>query len=617
VQRGDAFVARSAKAAQTSTEVNRITQARGKFRMNRRLRWTALNRAVALILMAGSSLSIARLHGQAPRPAVKPAAPQQRLAPQQQLAPQQSSRLAAGPTYTSVDGKGAPKFPQADIVFALTGAEGRPITPRFADLQLFSQGKQIANASGFRTYEQTGYPVASILAIDASGSMKGAPLNAIHASIAKFVGQARTQDKVAVVTFADDTLTDVPFNHSQSQMTAELQTVKARGHTTHLWDGLLYAIDQYKLVTPTRRLLVVISDGHDEGSRSTLNDVIRKATENGVAVSAIGLTRDHGEYLKYLQQLSSATGGSYDRAMSPADLDRLIGDGIAAQRKTPVASFDVSHMTADGKKQNIEVRWLPGKLSAPASIQTFKPEKTPTKVDRLWIWGLGGCFVAGIILLAVSWRSSRRKPMPVEPLPAAGANFAAPPPPVPFSPSSAPPPAIPFTPVSDFDPHDRPAGSVLRSPTIDESEYLSRPAKQYVPTEDPQRIETMPKPTPPPRNRSRNMTQLAGVFDAPERGPYARLQIKTGALAGTGVLVTAANFTIGALDSNHLVLPGDPTISGRHARLLWEGGILKAEDNQSTNGTYLNGLRLEPGRHVVRPGDEIRVGKAVLLLTLV
>lgn len=111
------------------------------------------------------------------------------------------------------------------------------------------------------------------------------------------------------------------------------------------------------------------------------------------------------------------------------------------------------------------------------------------------------------------------------------------------------------------------------------------------------------------------MTQLVSIFDAPPHGPFVRIVVKTGELAGREVLVTSQNFSIGAVEGNQLVLPDDPTISGRHARLLWEEGILKVEDTNSTNGTYLNAQRLEPGRHLVRPGDEIRVGKVILILT--
>jgi hypothetical protein len=54
-------------------------------------------------------------------------------------------------------------------------------------------------------------------------------------------------------------------------------------------------------------------------------------------------------------------------------------------------------------------------------------------------------------------------------------------------------------------------------------------------------------------------------------------------------------------------------ISRRHAAIALEGERLELWDLDSSNGTYLNGIRLEPRRrHQLRDSDEIRMGKLVL-----
>ena len=67
--------------------------------------------------------------------------------------------------------------------------------------------------------------------------------------------------------------------------------------------------------------------------------------------------------------------------------------------------------------------------------------------------------------------------------------------------------------------------------------------------------------------------------------------------------------------SSHVVV--DPSVSRRHARLSVEDGELCVEDLGSTNGTYLNGRRLEPGRHArVADGDELELGSVRLRVEL-
>jgi hypothetical protein len=51
----------------------------------------------------------------------------------------------------------------------------------------------------------------------------------------------------------------------------------------------------------------------------------------------------------------------------------------------------------------------------------------------------------------------------------------------------------------------------------------------------------------------------------------------------------------------------DPFASSRHARLVFQGGVVVLEDLGSTNGTYLND-ELVQGPQPLHPGDRVRIG---------
>lgn len=53
----------------------------------------------------------------------------------------------------------------------------------------------------------------------------------------------------------------------------------------------------------------------------------------------------------------------------------------------------------------------------------------------------------------------------------------------------------------------------------------------------------------------------------------------------------------------------DPLVSRRHARLDVEDGVIYVTDLNSSNGTYLNGRRVDDSIEL-RPGDRIGVGGA-------
>lgn len=83
--------------------------------------------------------------------------------------------------------------------------------------------------------------------------------------------------------------------------------------------------------------------------------------------------------------------------------------------------------------------------------------------------------------------------------------------------------------------------------------------------------------------------------------------------AGDAFVVDSAPLTIGRGGQNDLVLSGDEFASARHARVEARGGGVWVYDLGSTNGTYVNGARIE-NAYRLAPGDVLRVGETDLRL---
>ena len=73
-----------------------------------------------------------------------------------------------------------------------------------------------------------------------------------------------------------------------------------------------------------------------------------------------------------------------------------------------------------------------------------------------------------------------------------------------------------------------------------------------------------------------------------------------------------ASNAIGRDAGNDIPLP-DEAASARHAKLDVEDGDWWIEDLGSTNGTLVNGVRIQK-REKLRPGDEIAIGRVALRL---
>jgi FHA domain len=82
---------------------------------------------------------------------------------------------------------------------------------------------------------------------------------------------------------------------------------------------------------------------------------------------------------------------------------------------------------------------------------------------------------------------------------------------------------------------------------------------------------------------------------------------------GDGFPVDSAPLTIGRGGQNDLVLDGDEFASARHARIEPRRDGVWVQDLGSTNGTYVNGMRVA-GAHRLSSGDVLRVGETDLRL---
>lgn len=126
-----------------------------------------------------------------------------------------------------------------------------------------------------------------IMAIDTSGSMKPA-IDAAKAAANRFVASMPAGVPIGLETFADDvTLRTLPTT-DRDLITREIAAIVTGGDTA-LYDGVVSAAQHF---TPTmeHRVLVVLSDGKDEGSAATL--VQAMTAVQGISVEAISLTTD-------------------------------------------------------------------------------------------------------------------------------------------------------------------------------------------------------------------------------------------------------------------------------------------------------------------------------------
>ena len=515
---------------------------------------------IASTLMALAAL-VASLHGQAPTsPAIA---------------------IAAGPFYTRGSEVGAyPQYPDLQIQVEIP-PNTNPALVKSEAFSVKADNGSSAYATRVQTLASTGYGMAVSVAIDVSGSMKGAPLNAVRSGLSKFVADAEPQDKIAIQTIADDGRWELGWEQSRDDLRSALDKLETRGSLTRLWDGLLNAIQHFP-ATPLSQRIIVISDGHDEGSSHTEEEVIAAAKQHGVLIDAVGITRSNSVYLQGLAQLASQTGGQFREARNNDELDKLVGSGIQRLKATPVVSFRLEDLPADGANHRFVVTWKHEGSVSQSEVAVVLPPAPPWYMRRV-VWGIGGGVLV-LLLVIVIVVNQRRRP--------AKQQYKGIMPPEPVAPKPVPAP----TPAPVM-PSPVPVGGGGLEP-------LSAPRKVAATPYEPAR---------PVRVK----TQLIARFPAPsQESPTAFLLCEKGFAPGEKFPVNELEYWIGAQENNHLRIADDPTVSGNHACLIFEHGVLGIYDYKSTNGTRVNGQVVKEKRHLLRPGDRIQIGRSTFAIQL-
>jgi pSer/pThr/pTyr-binding forkhead associated (FHA) protein len=119
--------------------------------------------------------------------------------------------------------------------------------------------------------------------------------------------------------------------------------------------------------------------------------------------------------------------------------------------------------------------------------------------------------------------------------------------------------------------------------------------------------EAPPAPTPPPASPAPERSDVghAPAGDQPQR-PLASFLLRGGARKGTRLPVRGLVANVGRAEYNDVVLE-DESVSAQHAKLQRREGIWVLVDLESTNGTFVDGERVDT-EIALAPGSIVRFG---------
>ena len=162
-------------------------------------------------------------------------------------------------------------------------------------------------------------PLELIAAIDISGSMAPA-MPKVKIAVKEFLRDVPPQDQVTLLGFNDNIFTLTRKTTDAAERMKAVDRLAPWGSTA-LYDVVLRGVEMLGR-QPGRKALIIFTDGEDQGSHATINDVERRLQSSDVTLYMIaqgrGVTME--PLKKIMERLSLPTGG---RALFTDSLDQL------------------------------------------------------------------------------------------------------------------------------------------------------------------------------------------------------------------------------------------------------------------------------------------------------
>jgi Ca-activated chloride channel homolog len=309
-----------------------------------------------LVLPAAGQTDVNDVHV-APREVVKAAVP----APKPDLASANGLSTRVRPLKVDVDLVLVPVTITDPLNRLVTGLEKE-------NFQLFEGNA----AQEIRTFSAEDAPVSLGVIFDSSGSMSSKMERAKEA-VVEFFKTANPQDEFFMITFSDEPEEVTDFTSSVDEIQNKLLYTVPRKRTA-LLDAIYMGVSKMRQAKYAKKALLIISDGGDNHSRYTENEIKALVKEADVLIYAIGIydhyfpTQEERLGPALLSEITELTGGRAFTIDNPNDLADVATKIGIELRNQYVLGYRPSKVVRDGKWRKIKVKLMPPKGLPPLRV---------------------------------------------------------------------------------------------------------------------------------------------------------------------------------------------------------------------------------------------------------
>ena len=208
-------------------------------------------------------------------------------------------------------------------------------------------------------------PVSVGVIFDVSGSMSGEKVKRARDALSKFIQTSHNSDEYFLIAFNARAQLLLDRTRDGNSVLDKLTFVQTRNNTA-LYDACYLGVEKVQRGAHPKRALLLISDGQDNNSRYTFNELRRLLKESDVVLYGIGILSggDAGSVLGMegqgiLDELASVSGGKAFFPRSAAEMDDIFEQIALELRHQYSIGYKPTNFTNDGRWRKVKVKVTP------------------------------------------------------------------------------------------------------------------------------------------------------------------------------------------------------------------------------------------------------------------
>ena len=455
-------------------------------------------------------------------------------------------------------------------------------------------GNEPADITGLKSLStMTNETTAFILLFDKSLSMKGKPFKMASEAAKIIIEKMRENDQMAIGSFGTGFDWNQDFTSNKEDLLAALSGIDPKDQKTHMLDAINSTLVKLKTITkstfPKRKIIIVISDGDDDGSTNSAETVLENLNEIKVPIFAAIYKKGSKPKLDIITMLTTKFWGTLLIENDPQNLTnsfyefvKKINVGYLIDIKCRGCSVDDDQ----GATKELKVMFNHSGARCSDIINTVMISSTvpgESVVNLKWYKNKIAIIiiVAGLMIVLLAAILIFRPGKAEENLQGEADEFGE-------------LPELPFNP--DIGIGEGGENQFPGPPLAMDGDGAVASAPGASPMQFMQNKITEIKSPGPFKNLSLLRIDGTGVLDS--SGPIS---------------IYKAGVVIGR--NGDIRLTGDDQVSSKHCKFQLEDQEITISDLGSTNGTMRNGIMVR-GQERIEHGDEVTLGKTLFRIDL-